>query len=86
MIASSLAFQSPPANSLPKHNSRTLIMIAAAVEAPGDAPSSATSERSCAATISVPNFRMPPFTGSRLMIWTRIPARCIRQSLSCANG
>ena len=57
-----------------------------AVEAPGDAPSNATSEQSAAATSSVPNSRNPPRRGSGLMICTRCPATSSCQSAGLARG
>ena len=61
-------------------------MIHTAVEAPGEAPSMATMERSAALTSSVPNCSMPPCVGSFLMICTRCPATSTFQSSSFALG
>jgi hypothetical protein len=65
MISFSLGSQPEAVSSLAKHFSKTLIAINAAVDAPGEAPSSATSERSAAATSSVPR---PPRLTSGLMV------------------
>src|SRR5262245_1016552 len=59
IISFNLAFHPPAFNSLGKQRSIRLIMIQVAVEAPGEAPKSATSEWSAEATSSVPNSRIP---------------------------
>src|SRR6266516_593884 len=69
-------------SSFAKQRSRTSIAIHTAVDAPGEAPSSATSEPSDADTNSVPNSRIPPRLASGLMICTRCPATSRRQSAS----
>jgi hypothetical protein len=68
MISFSLGSQPEAVSSLAKHFSKTLIAINAAVDAPGEAPSSATSERSAAATSSVPSSSRPPRLTSGLMV------------------
>src|SRR5580658_8144395 len=60
MISFSLGSQPSRVNLSGKHFSSTLIAMKAAVDAPGEAPRSATSERSAAATTSVPNSSRPP--------------------------
>ena len=55
MISFSFGSHALAVSSSGKHFSSTLIAMKAAVEAPGEAPSSATSERSAAPTSSVPN-------------------------------
>ena len=64
----------------------------AAVDAPGDAPSSATIDLSAAATISVPNWSVPslclnqPWLSCGLIVSTRWPATLSRQSFFFARG
>jgi hypothetical protein len=86
MIRLSLGSQPSAVNSLAKHFSRTLIAMKAAVEAPGEAPRSATSERSAAATSAVPSSSRRPRLTAGLMVSTRCPATCSRQSSDLASG
>src|SRR5215510_314362 len=86
IISLSLGSQRLAVSSSLKHFSSTPIAMNTAVDAPGDAPSNATSERSAAATSSVPNSRNPPRLGSGLMICTRCPATSRYQSVCLARG
>lgn len=61
-------------------------IIGAAVDAPGDAPSSAAMVPCWSLTTSVPRRSTPPFSASRLIICTRCPACHKRQSSFFACG
>ena len=60
--------------------------VKAAVDAPGEAPSSASSDLSALATSSVPNSSVPVWAGSGLMICTRWPATAFCHSSRIARG
>src|SRR5262249_14593246 len=86
IISLSLESQRLAVSSSLKAFSSTPIAMNTAVDAPGDAPNKATSERSAAATSSVPNSRNPPRLGSGLMICTRCPATESCHSARLARG
>ena len=61
-------------------------MIAAAVEAPGEAPSRPAIVPSAPLTTSVPNCSTPPFLASFLITCARWPALSGYQSFGSASG